>query len=100
MVSRSLFKQWSAIVPIAMSIAGLLVVLAHIAVFGLVNAPDETASVRVFWLLMGLQIPVAAYFALLWLPRRPKQALVVIAVQAVLWFAAWTPVYILESVSS
>ena len=53
-----------------------------------------------FWLLMGLQIPVAAYFALLWLPRRPKQALVVIAVQAVLWFAAWTPVYILESVSS
>jgi hypothetical protein len=94
-VMISLFKQLSGWLPAVMSLAALIVVLGHIALFGVVREPDEGAVAHIWQLLMAAQIPVVAYFALRWLPRAPRQALAVIAVQAAAALAAAAPVYFL-----
>ncbi len=91
----SLFRQPSALAPIAMSLAGLVLVVAHAAVYGIVHEADEGAAAHIFWLLMGLQLPVAAYFAIRWLPKEPRAALQILALQAGAWLAAWIAVYFL-----
>jgi hypothetical protein len=45
---------------------------------------------------MTLQVPIGVFFAIRWLPQAPKQALQVLAVQAVAWLAAVVPVFILD----
>jgi len=93
---RSLFREWSALVPIAMSLAGLAMVL----LFGLIVRPapqaDEGAPARIFQLLMTLQLPVVAFFAIRWLPGRPRAALPVLIVQGIAWLAAVGAVMWLE----
>jgi hypothetical protein len=34
---------------------------------------------------MVAQLPIAGFFAIKWLPRQPKQTLVVLALQAMAW---------------
>jgi hypothetical protein len=75
-------RQWSAVLPLAMSTAGLALVLAHVAVSGGGRETDEGTAARLWWLLMGLQVPVVAFFAITWLPRAPRIALLVLALQA------------------
>ena len=75
-------KQWSAVLPLAMSIAGLALVLGHVAVSGGGREADEGTAARLWWLLMGLQVPVVAFFAVTWLPRAPRMATLVLALQA------------------
>jgi len=89
-------KHPSAFVPIAMSVAALGVVLGHIAIFGAVREADEGTAAHLWQLLMAGQMPVAAYFALKWLPRGPAPALRVLALQAVAILAACAPVYLLD----
>jgi len=43
-----------------------------------------------------LQIPIVAFFAIKWLPRTPRQALWVLALQAGAALAALAPVFILN----
>ncbi len=74
-------KSWSALLPLAMSLAGLALVFGHIASGGGREADEGTAA-RLWWLLMGLQVPVVAFFAITWLPRVPRVALLVLALQA------------------
>jgi hypothetical protein len=81
-MSATPVKQWSALLPLAMSIAGLALVLGHVAVSGGVPETDEGTAARLWWLLMGAQVPVVAWFAITWLPRAPTTALVVLALQA------------------
>ncbi len=83
--TNSLFKQPSAWIPFAMSFAALALILGYVAIFGIVRHADEGGPAHIFQLIMVAQLPVAAYFALKWLPRRPKQALLVLALQAVAW---------------
>ena len=92
-----LFKQPSAWIPFAMSLAALMLVLGHAAVFGLVHNEDEGAAAHIFQLIMLAQLPIAAYFALKWLPRRLPQALVVLALQALAWIVPVVTVIWLES---
>ena len=75
-------RQWSALLPLAMSIAGLALVLGHVATSGGGPEADEGTAARLWWLLMGAQVPIVAWFAVTWLPRAPRAALVVLAVQA------------------
>jgi hypothetical protein len=82
---NSLFKQPSAWIPFAMSLAALTMILVYVAIFGIVHHQDEGAPARIFQLIMAAQLPIAAYFAFKWLPKRPAQALVVLALQAVGW---------------
>ena len=93
MMNASLVKQPSGFLPIAMSLAALALVLGHIAIFGVVHEADEGTPAHLFQLLMAGQVPIVAYFALKWLPRAPRQALGVLALQAAAMIAAFAPVY-------
>jgi hypothetical protein len=75
-------KQWSALLPLAMSVAGLVLVLGHVAVSGPGREADEGTAARLWWLLMAAEVPVVAFFAIAWLPRAPRTALLILAVQA------------------
>lgn len=89
-------KSPSALVPLAMSLAALGVVVGHIAIFGVAHEPDEGTAAHLWQLLMAGQIPVIAFFAITWLPRSPRQALPVLALQALAWLAAAAPVFLLK----
>lgn len=89
----SSIRQPSAFVPIAMSIAALVTVLYHIAVFGIAPQTDEGAAAHIWQLLMAGQLPVVAFYAVKWLPRAPRTALLVLAVQVGAALAALAPVY-------
>jgi hypothetical protein len=88
-------KQPSALIPLAMSLAALALVIGHIATVGVAPEADEGTTAHVWQLLMAGQLPVIAFFAITWLPRRPRQALLVLALQAAAGVAAAAPVFIL-----
>src|SRR5437588_4211642 len=90
------FKRPSAFLPIAMSLLAVAVVLTHIALHGTGPQPDEGAAAHLWQLLMAGQLPIVAFFAIRWLPRTPKQALLVLALQAVAGLAAMAPVFLLN----
>jgi len=92
-MNASLLKRPSAFLPIAMSLAALALVLGSIAIFGVVHEADEGTAAHLFQLLMAGQVPIVAYFALKWLPRAPRPALRVLALQAAAIIAAFAPVY-------
>jgi hypothetical protein len=89
-------KQPSAFVPLAMSLAALALLLIHFAMFGDVRGTDEGAAARIFQLLLAAQLPIIAFFAIKWLPRAPKEGLIVVALQAGAGIAAIATVLILE----
>jgi hypothetical protein len=89
-------KQPSALIPLAMSLAALVVVIGHIATVGIAREADEGTAAHLWQLLMAGQIPVIAFFAIKWLPRRPRQALLVLALQAAAGVAAAVPVFLLQ----
>ena len=86
-------RQPSAVMPIAMSIAALGTVLYHIARFGVAREIDEGAAAHIWQLLMAGQVPVVAFYAITWLPRAPRTALQVLALQVGAALAAMAPVY-------
>jgi hypothetical protein len=92
-------KNWSAFVPVAMSLTALTLVLVRVALAGtgpevVVNGrPDEGTVAHIWQLLMAGQLPVLAFFAVQWLRRAPRQALGVLAVQAGAVLAAMAPVF-------
>jgi hypothetical protein len=95
----SLMRKASAWVPIALSLAALAFLVGYVATHGInqnTNA-DEGTPARVFQLLMTIQLPIIAFFALKWLPKRPKQSLVILALQAVAWIIPVLSVIWLES---
>ena len=74
-------QHWSTLLPLAMSLAALALVLGHVAVSGGARETDEGTAAHLWQLLMVAQLPAVALFAVIWLPRRPGQTLVVLAVQ-------------------
>jgi hypothetical protein len=92
----SIMKHPSAFLPMAMSVAALAIVLGHVAIFGAAREADEGTAAHVWQILMAAQLPVVAFFAIKWLPRTPKQALLVLALQAGAALAALAPVFILN----
>jgi hypothetical protein len=89
-------KKPSAFLPPAMSIAALAMVLVHAATFGAAREVDEGTAAHIWQILMAAQIPIVAFFAIRWLPRAPRQALPVLALQAVAALAALAPVLFLN----
>lgn len=92
-----LLKQPSAWIPIVMSLVALAMILGYVAMFGIVQNDDEGAPARVFQLIMVAQLPIVGYFAVKWLPKQPKQALFVLALQAVAWIVPIVAVMWFES---
>jgi len=78
-----------------MSLAALAIVLGHVALYGTAREADEGTAAHLWQLLIAGQLPVVAFFALKWLPRRPKEALLVLALQAGAGLAALAPVFFL-----
>ncbi len=78
----SIGKQPSAVLAMAISLTALVVVLGHVAVFGMVHEADEGSAAHIWQLLMAAQVPVLAGFAIRWLPQAPIQALKVLGLQA------------------
>ena len=91
----SLLRQPSAFIPLAMSIAALAVVLAFIALHGVVRQEDEGTAAHLWQFLMAGQLPIVAYFAVKWLPRFPGPALGILALQTLAGLAAMAPVFLL-----
>jgi hypothetical protein len=91
-----MIKRPSAFVPVAMSLAALAVVLAHIITSGTARQADEGTAPHLWQLLMAAQIPIMAFFAISWLPQTPRVALPVLALQVVAAIAALAPVYLLH----
>ena len=94
-MSKSIFAKPTALIPLAMSLAALAVVLVHIALFGAVREADEGTAAHLWQILMVAQLPVMAFFAIKWLPRVPRQAIGVLALQTAGFFAALAPVFLL-----
>jgi hypothetical protein len=93
----SLFRNPSAWVPLVMSAAALGLVLFNIATVSPEQRPaDEETAAHVFQLLIAGQAPIAAFFALKWLPRSPGHALYVLAAQAAAALIALAPVAIFD----
>ena len=92
-----LFTQPSAWIPLVMSLAALMMILGYVAIFGIVHNEDEGAPAHIFQLIMVAQLPIAGYFAIKWLPKRPKQSLLVLALQAIAWIIPIATVMWLES---
>lgn len=89
-------KLPSAFLPLAMSIAAIVIVLGDVALFGAAHEVDEGAAAHLWQLLIAGQVPLVAYFTIRWLPRTPRSALPVLALQAVAVLAALAPVYFLH----
>jgi hypothetical protein len=95
-MNASLIKLPSAWVPIALSLAALALVLGSVAIFGVVHEADEGTGAHIFQLLLAAQVPIVAFFALKWLFRAPREALLVLALQVGAALAAMAPVYFLK----
>jgi hypothetical protein len=98
---RTILKQPSAFLPLAMSLAAIGV-LCGAAIYGILHGahgiirqPDEGTAAHLWQLLMAGQLPVLLFFAIKWLPRAPKQTLYVLALQAGAALASMAPVFLL-----
>ena len=92
---NSTLKLPSALIPIVMSLLALAIVVGHALKYGIVHEADEGAAAHIFQLLMVLQIPVVVFFAMKWLPRAPREALLVLALQGGAALAAFAAVFFL-----
>lgn len=86
-------KQWSAWLPIAISVFLLGLVWRYVVVHGVAGEADEGTEAHLFQLLMPVQLAVMAFFALTWLPRAPRPTLVVLALQVAAAIAVLASVY-------
>jgi peptidoglycan/LPS O-acetylase OafA/YrhL len=96
MMGTSLLKHPSAFVPVAMSGAALALVVGYVAMFGIVHQADEGTPAHIFQFLMVGQMPVVALFALKFLPREPRRAVGVLALQGIAALLAIAPVVLLQ----
>lgn len=95
-MNTNTFIRPSGLAPIAMSLAALVVVLVHVALSGAARQPDEGAAAHLFQLLVAGQLPIVAFFAVRWLRRAPRQAVVMLGLQALAAVAACAPVWYLH----
>ncbi len=88
-----ILKHPSAWIPVALSVATLVMILSHIAIFGVVHEIDEGTAAHLFQIWLLLEAFMVAFFAIKWLPQRPKQAFFVLVIQIVAVLLACAPVF-------
>jgi hypothetical protein len=92
----TMLKHPSAFLPVAMSLGALATVLVYLALHGPAPQTDEGAAAHIWQLLMAAQAPIVLYFAITWVPRSPRQALPILALQVGAAVAAMAPVFLLH----
>ena len=96
MTVRALLRQPTGYLPVVMSLGALAMIVWYVAVHGVVHQPDEGAQAHLWQLLVAGQVPLIVYFAIRWLPRAERSALVVLALQAAaLILLAFAPLWAL-----
>jgi len=93
---NSPIRQPSAFLPVTMSLVALALVLGHVALFGVVHEADEGTVAHIWQILMAMQVPIMAFFAIMYVPQKPKQALLVLALQIAAALTACAPVFFLK----
>jgi hypothetical protein len=92
-MANVLFNRPTALIPILMSVTALSIVIGYAAAFGVARQADEGTAAHLWQLLMAGQVPVVVFCALKWIPREPKRALLIVAVQFGAALAAMFPVW-------
>lgn len=92
----SVMKRPSAFLPVVLSLAALATVVVHIVLSGAAREADEGTAAHIWQVLMATQVPIIGFFAIRRLPQTPRQALLVLGLQAVAALAALAPVFILK----
>ena len=91
---NSIIKKPSAWIPIVLSLAVLAMMLIYIAISGPpVHQADEGTGAHLFQIWLVLEMLTIAFFAISWLPRAPKQTLIILAIQIIVALAACAPVF-------
>jgi len=90
-MNRSMLRQLSALVPLAMSLAALALVIYQLIRSANSPGAEEGAAESAFQLLIVGQAPFCAYFAVKWMPRAPGDAMLILALQAAAAVAALAP---------
>jgi uncharacterized membrane protein len=80
-------------IPIAMSLATLMMVVITLSVAGTARKADEGTAAHIFQIWLVIEVVAMAAFAVQWLPRRPTAALSVLIVQILCALAACAPVF-------
>lgn len=99
-MSRSVLQKPSAIAPIVMSLLALLLIVVHVARYGLSQDADEGTSAHLFQLLMVCQVPIVSFFAFRWLPESPTHARIVLALQLSAGLVAFAALFVFEHLAS
>jgi len=81
MTLGSLIRRPCASIPLLMSITAFVLIFAVLTTTGVTHPADEGAPARLFQILIVFQVPLIGYFAVKWLPRSPRTALVVLCLQ-------------------
>ena len=90
-------KKPSAWIPIAISLTVLVIMLIYIALLGVpTREADEGTGAHLFQIWLVLEVLMVAFFAIKWLPQKPKQALLILAIQIIAILAACAPVFFLK----
>ena len=90
---NSLLKKPSAWIPIVIPLIFFVYLVIYITVFGVVRDADEGVGAHLFQLWLTLEPFMVGFFAVKWLPRAPKQALLVLEIQIIAALAACAPVF-------
>jgi len=96
----TLIRDPTAWAPIALSLSALAFVMAYVVAVGGIGAEaphDEGTPARLFQLLMLIQGVIVLVFAVRWLPRAPRPAAIIIAVQVMAALLPILTVLALES---
>ena len=96
LIMKVILKNPSAFLPLAMSFCALATVLIYVAIFGPAPQTDEGTAAHIWQILMAGQIPIIVFFALKWLPRTPREALLVLVLQGGAALMALAPVFLLR----
>ncbi|MEZ2389069.1 hypothetical protein AB6813_05870 [bacterium RCC_150] len=88
-----IIRHPSAWVPVAMSLAILIMIVATLISSGVSRQPDEGAAAHIFQIWLVVEVLAIAAFAVQWVPRRPKEALIVLAVQVSCALSACAPIW-------
>jgi hypothetical protein len=94
-----LVRRPSAYLPLVLSAVALALIAGYVALFGVVGRADgdEGAAARIFQLLMAAELAIILVFSATWIPRAPKAALGVLALQLCAAAVPIATILILES---
>lgn len=96
MKSSSMLRHPSAFLPLLMSLGALATIAVFVSLRGTAPQQDEGTAAHLWQILMAAQAPIILFFALKWVPRAPRQALPIVALQIAAAIAAMAPVFMLH----